>query len=171
MFAVVISFRVRFPVFTLDLCLILLSKNLKHYNVLLSTKSSFQGNAVLVGADLQNNTHCYSTYLLLFKEALLTSFAGFARLKKGRNVGIGLFIGLKQKLPGAFWDMQKSFCYLLSYGQFLKWILFYFLKEKKTKKLFLTLHSDQYLKVPQISSYKSYKPVEYLHFFVSPSSP
>lgn len=105
--------------FILDLCLILLSKNLKHYNVLLSTKSSFQGNAVLVGADLQNSTHCYSTYLL-FKEALLTSFAGFADLKKGRNVGIGLFVGLKQILSEAFWDMQKSFLYLSSYGQFLK---------------------------------------------------
>lgn len=92
----------------LDLCLILLSKNRKHYNMLLSTKSSFQGNAVLVGADLQNNTHCYSTYLV-FKEALLTSFAGFARLRKGRNVGIGLSVGLKQILPEAFWDMQKSF--------------------------------------------------------------
>lgn len=55
-------------------------------NTFLSTKYSFLGNTVLIGADLQNNTHCYSAYLIL-RETLLTSCAGLAHLKKCRNDG------------------------------------------------------------------------------------
>jgi len=59
---------------------------LKIMNTSLSTRFSFLGNTVLIGADLQNNTHCCSACLLL-KETLLTSRAGFAHLKKCRNRG------------------------------------------------------------------------------------
>lgn len=54
-------------------------------NTFLSTKFSLLGNTVLIGADLQNNTHCSSACLLLKEETLLRSCAGFAHLKKRRN--------------------------------------------------------------------------------------
>lgn len=73
-------------------------------NTFLSTKFSFLGNPVLIGADLENNTHCYSAYLLL-KETLLTSCAGFTPLKKCRNHGeLGLFVRLIHIFPEALFD-------------------------------------------------------------------